>query len=64
MTSKKTGKYKKKSTKKNQAITDSEIKRGYAQYFRNKRLVMSGETYRSRKRTGPEKAPSHYKARY
>ncbi len=37
---------------------------GTGNYYRNKRLVMSGETYRSRKRTGPEKAPSHYRSRF
>ena len=31
---------------------------------RNKRLIEAGETFRSRKRTGPEKAPSHYKSRF
>ena len=64
MTNKKTGKHKKKSTKKNQAITDSEIKKGYAEFFRNKRLVLSGETYRSQKRTGRQKSPGSYRARY
>jgi len=37
---------------------------GTSNYHRNKRLVLSGETFRSRKRTGPEKAPSSYRARY
>ena len=59
MSNKKTSKH-----KKNKAITDSEIKRGYAEYYRNKREVLSGETYRSRRRTGPEKAPSQYKSRF
>jgi|GEM_PF-2002138 hypothetical protein len=28
---------------------------------RNKRLIEAGETYRSGRRTAPEKAPSNYK---
>lgn len=59
MSNKKTSKH-----KKNKAITDSEIKRSYAEYYHNKREVLSGETFRSRRRRGPEKAPSQYKARY
>ena len=59
MSNKKTSKH-----KKDKAITDSEIKRGYAEYYRNKREVLSGETFRSRRRTGPEKAPGHYRSRY
>ena len=55
----------KKNAKKNRARMDrDEIRKGYAEFFRNKRLVMSGETFRSRKRTGLEKAPSRYRGRY
>lgn len=40
---------------------DRELRRAEKEMARNKRLIEAGETYRSRKRTGPEKAPSHYK---
>ena len=55
----------KKTSKKNSiTLTRDEIRKGYAEYYRNKRLVEAGETFRSRKRTGPEKAPSQYRARF
>lgn len=51
--------------KKDQINMDhNEIRKGYAEYYRNKREVLSGETYRSRRRTGPEKAPSQYRLRF
>lgn len=61
MTNKKTSKHKKSQYSKNMG---HECGSGTRDYYRNKRLVLSGETYRSRKRRGPEKAPSSYRARY
>ena len=61
MSNKKTSKSKKNKQIK---MDRDEIRKGYAKYFRNKRLVLAGETFRSRKKTGPEKAPSHYRSRF
>ena len=60
MSNKRTSQHEKKGRK---GLTCDEIKKGYAEFFRNQRLVLSGEAFRARKRTGPEKAPSRYKAR-
>ena len=37
---------------------------GTSDYYRNKRLVLSGKTYRSQRHRGPGKAPSQYRTRY
>ena len=58
MSNKKTSKRKKKQDR--NSLGGS----GTSDYYRNKREVLSGETYRSRKRRGPEKSPSQYRSRY
>ena len=37
---------------------------GTKSYYRNKRLIEAGETFRSQKRTGPQKSPGSYRSRY
>ena len=58
MSSKNTNKRKKKQ------YDDNLGGSGTRDYNRNKRLILAGETFRSQKRTGPEKAPSQYRSRF
>ena len=37
---------------------------GTRDYYRNKRLIEAGETFRSQKRTGPQKSPGSYRSRF
>ena len=43
---------------------DYELEKATKEMARNKRLVEAGETFRSRRRTGPEKSPSHCRSRF
>lgn len=56
---------KKRSKKKEESIDmDYELVKATREMARNKRLIEADETYRSRKKTGPEKAPNQYRSRY
>lgn len=61
MSYKKTNKYKKKQKSYDKGGLPGS---GTSDHYRNKRLILGGETFRSQKRTGPEKSPSHYGSRF
>lgn len=61
MSYKNTSKYKKNRSKNTMRHEGGS---GTSNYWRNKWLILAGETYRSQKQTGRQKSPGSYRPRY